>query len=203
MTSPHEKLVQDASRGEPAAVDDLIRSHLPGLLAYVHLHAGAKLRARESTIDIVQSACREVLQDIVPAALPSESSFKHWLYTAAERKILDRVRYWAREKREAGREVGLREELSSAEARGVLDRYAGFYTPSQHATAREELQRVQIAFTQLPEAYREVVLLSRVVGLSHAEIGEKTGRSEGAVRMLLHRALARLARLVGPRVAGS
>lgn len=35
--------------------------------------------------------------------------------------------------------------------------------------------------------------LAHVVGLSRAEIAERLGKSEGAVRVLLHRALARLA----------
>ena len=39
-----------------------------------------------------------------------------------------------------------------------------------------------------------MVLLTRVVGLSHAEVAERLGRSEGATRMLLARALALLAR---------
>jgi RNA polymerase sigma factor (sigma-70 family) len=47
-----------------------------------------------------------------------------------------------------------------------------------------------------PENYREVITLSRVVGLSHREIGEQIGKNEGAVRVLLHRALARLGRLM-------
>ena len=53
------------------------------------------------------------------------------------------------------------------------------------------------AFAQLPEDYREVITLSRVVGLSHGQIASQLGKSEGAVRVLLHRALARLSGLLG------
>jgi DNA-directed RNA polymerase specialized sigma24 family protein len=41
-----------------------------------------------------------------------------------------------------------------------------------------------------------VISLARIVGLSHAEIAKEMGRSEGAVRTLLSRALARLATLL-------
>ena len=43
---------------------------------------------------------------------------------------------------------------------------------------------------------RDVVMLSCLVGLSHAEIGEQTGMSPESVRTHLHRGLARLALLV-------
>lgn len=198
MSDPHRELVRDASRGDPAALEALLERHLPGLQAFVHLHAGERLRAKESTLDLVQSACREVLADLNAVPFPSEGAFKHWLYTAAERKIVDRARYYARDKRDAAREVAQCEDDSEERSRGVLQGCAGFYSPSQQAGAREELARVQAAFAQLPADYREVILSARIVGLSHAEIAERTGRAEGAVRMLLHRALARLARLIGP-----
>ena len=58
-------------------------------------------------------------------------------------------------------------------------------------------ERLQRAFSTLPDEYREVITLARVVGLPHAEIAVKLGKSEGAVRILLHRALARLAHSTG------
>jgi RNA polymerase sigma factor (sigma-70 family) len=45
------------------------------------------------------------------------------------------------------------------------------------------------AFDLLSDDHREVITLSRIVGLSHAEIAAELGRSEGAVRVLLSRAL--------------
>ena len=54
----------------------------------------------------------------------------------------------------------------------------------------------------LPDEYRQVILLARIVGLSHADLAREMGRSETAVRTLLHRALARLAREMGPGAAG-
>jgi hypothetical protein len=48
---------------------------------------------------------------------------------------------------------------------------------------------------------REVIALAKIAGLSRAEIGERMGRSETAVRTLLHRALADLAERLGGNVA--
>ena len=67
---------------------------------------------------------------------------------------------------------------------------------------REDLERIERAFAELPEDYREVILLSRLVGLSHREIAEDWGRKEGAIRVLLHRALARLSVLLSHAAGG-
>jgi RNA polymerase sigma-70 factor (ECF subfamily) len=55
------------------------------------------------------------------------------------------------------------------------------------------MERLERALASLTPEYREVILLSRVEGLSRAEVAVRMQRSEGSVRMLLHRALAALA----------
>ena len=52
------------------------------------------------------------------------------------------------------------------------------------------------AFAELPPHYGEVILLSRLLGLSFAEIGKRLGKSENAVKIILSRALARLSLLM-------
>jgi RNA polymerase sigma factor (sigma-70 family) len=82
----------------------------------------------------------------------------------------------------------------------LLACYRAFYTPSQQAAAREELERVEGAFDRLPEQYRQVIVMAKIMGLSRAEIAVELGRTELAVRTLLSRALAQLAtELVTPR----
>ncbi len=161
---------------------------MPGLLAFVRARAGPALRAREDTLDLVQSACREVLKDLPSQGYRDEAGFKHWLFLAAERKILDKARFHGREKRaHEGKHT-----LSVAEAELLGRGYAAVDTPSRAAIAREELALLEDAMQRLTDEHREVILLSRIVGLSHAEIANMTQKSEVAVRSLLHRALARL-----------
>jgi RNA polymerase sigma factor (sigma-70 family) len=78
----------------------------------------------------------------------------------------------------------------------LAEQYARLGTPSRHAIAREALARVEAAFDRLPEDYREVIVLHRIAGLSHREIGERLDRSEIASQRLLARALARLSTLL-------
>ena len=57
----------------------------------------------------------------------------------------------------------------------------------------EELRGVLRAIAELPDDRRQVVLLRFVDGLTSREIGQVMDRSEGAARVLLHRALRDLA----------
>jgi RNA polymerase sigma-70 factor (ECF subfamily) len=61
---------------------------------------------------------------------------------------------------------------------------------------RDEIEQLERAFDALTEEQREIVTLAHVVGLSRAQIAEQVGKSENAVRIVLHRALARLAEIV-------
>jgi len=170
----------------------LLEMHLDGLRAFVRLRTGPELRQRESSSDLVQSVCREILEQAHRFQHPSESAFRRWLYTTALRKISDRADHWRTQKRDAGRE----QPFPSQGEVGLLMRYGSFSSPSQHAMVREEVERVERAFEQLSDEQREVITLAHVAGQSRAEIAEQMGRSEGAVRVLLHRSLARLAEVL-------
>ena len=189
-------LTEAAARGERSAIDALLSRYLPDLRAFVRLRAGALVRARESNSDLVQSVCREVLEHMDRFRHPSEAAFKQWLFTTAQRKIMNRREFYLAQKRDALREVPMQSTRSSAEDQRMLACYESFSTPSRHAMVREEMERVEAAFERLSEEHREVITLAHVVGLSRAEIAVQMERSEGAVRVLLHRALVRISELL-------
>jgi RNA polymerase sigma-70 factor, ECF subfamily len=195
MSKETEKLALAAANGDQQAVEVLLERHLPGLRAFVRLRAGEELRQKESSSDLVQSVCREVLQHIDRFQYPSEAAFRQWLYTTAMRKIMNRAEYWRTEKRGGGRN----EAMPSTEDDAQLMRtYKTFSSPSKQVMLKEELERIERAFQLLPDEYREVITLAHIVGLSRAEIAVQMGKSEGAVRVLLHRALAKVSELLEP-----
>jgi len=181
--------------GDRDARETLLREQLAGLRAYVRLRLGRAIRARETSQDLVQSVCREVLEDLGAFEYRGEASFRHWLFRRAENKIRDRGRYWGREKRAAERELASAGRAQDDDAE-LLAQFETFTTPSRDASAKEELERVEDAFARLSGDYREVILLARVVGLPHKEVAAQMGRSAIATRTLLSRALARLATLL-------
>lgn len=176
----------------PPELDALFARHLPPLVAFVRARAGRALAGRESAIDIAQSVCREVLQDMGKLEYRGDDAFRGWLFMQASRKILDRNRFLHRERRDIGRE-----ETSDAEAASLLTAYATLGTPSRCASAREELARIESAVQDLPEAQRDAVAMSRLMGMGYPQIAELMGLSESAVRGLVARGLAAIAAKLG------
>lgn len=183
-------LAERAASGDETALQELLRLHLPSLRAFVRVRMGAALRARESASDLVQSVCREMLTHQERFRHPSDNAFKSWLFLTAERKIANRLAYWAAEKR------GGVEELRQPDFDALFDAYKSVSSPSRALAREEEIRRVEAAFDQLAPEHREVVALAHFVGLSRKEIGEQMGKTEEAVRALLFRAMARLSTLL-------
>jgi len=184
-----------ARRGEPAAVDSLFARNLPPLVAFIRARSGRAIAARESALDIAQSVFREVLQDVDRIELKDEGAFRNWLFLHATRKVYDRAKHLARERRDPARERPLPDPGPAADA--LLACYRSIATPSRHAAAKEELERFEQAVLDLPEKQRDAVTMSRIMGLSYAQIAEQMASTEAAVRGLVARGLAALSDALG------
>lgn len=178
-----------------APLDTLLEEHLSTLNAYVRLRTGPALGRKESISDLVQSTCREALQRYERVPSLDDLDFRYWLFALAERKIRNKARHWRAERRDRRREV---RTMSVAEERELAAAYGRFHSPSHGAVLSDEYERVEHAMRTLPADYREVILLHHLAGLPHRTIAARMDRSEGAVRQLLSKALARLARRLQP-----
>ena len=190
-----KEIFERASRGDPAAVEQLLQEHLPRLHAFVRLRMGALLRSREESGDLVQSVCRVILTRRDEFRHAGDEAFRRWLFTTAQRVVADKVKYWRRARRDAGREQP--PALEEEEVASISAVFGTLLTPSRVASARERLARFERAFAALPDDHREVISLARVLDLPHREVAQRLGRSELATRALLHRALAALALRLG------
>ncbi len=189
-TSPRQ-----SGPGEQRRLEDLLTDHMPQLRAFVRLRLGHELRRREDSLDLAQSICREMLEDADRFGEGDEVKFRTWLYTAARRKLANRVAFHRAERRDVRREL-VPLQRSDEDDDELLQCYRNSFTPSRHARAREQLAQVESALDQLPPAARELILMARVLGMPRKEIAERTGQSYGAVRTALSRAQAKLAALL-------
>ncbi|MFK7740226.1 MAG: RNA polymerase sigma factor [Planctomycetota bacterium] len=185
---PLDPMIARLEANEAGALDAVVARCLPRLHAYVRLHMSGSLRAREASLDVVQSICREVLEERESFVYQGEGQLISWLLTTAMNKMRERARYAGRQKRDAARET--------PQDQVDLSLYASLLTPSRAAVQHEEIAALEQAIGQLTPDHREVLVLARIVGLPHKEIAERLGRTESSVRNLLGRAMVRLAALV-------
>jgi RNA polymerase sigma factor (sigma-70 family) len=183
-------------------VDSLLARQLPALRAFIRLRSNAALRARESTSDLVQSVCRELCEDLTEQQVRDERGLRKWLFLKALDKVRDRYRYHLAQKRD------MRLERSApTTAPGPLDgtAYATLLTPSAIAASSEGIERIERAFDELPDLQREVLTLSRLVGLSRAEIAARLAITEKTVSNAIYRGLRRLSWILsdGARTGGA
>ena len=166
----------------PVDLDRFLHEHLAELRSFVQRRAGPRLRSKEACSDIVQSACREFFAQVAQSSDVHDDDLASWLYTAAFSKLVQKERYYGAAKRDAARE----RPVVGNETTPRLD-------PSDKAATLEDHDRLLESFEELPPDYQEVIVLARIVGLSHEDIAETLGRTVGASKMLLARASARLA----------
>jgi RNA polymerase sigma factor (sigma-70 family) len=176
-------------------LEALLGRHLPGLHAFLRLRAGPLIRARESMSDLAQSVCRELLE-ARDFDYRNEAAFRRWLCTAALRKLVERQRFYRRDKRDVLREVAPPTDAADAL---LTDAYRSIATPSQNAAAQEFVGLVESALDELPDHYREVIALTRGLGLSQREAAAQMGKTEIAVQRLLARALVKLSGILRAR----
>ena len=153
------------------------------LLSVIYLRMGPELRSRMDPEDVMQEVAIEAINSWHTLDAPENAGA--WLVTIARRKIgrilRDQVGVAARDPR---KERTMKTEFPLA------DRRSG---PVTAADRKDRLELLEEALTRLSEDHREVVLLTRIEGLTVREVAERMGRTENAVHLLLGRALKRLA----------
>jgi RNA polymerase sigma factor (sigma-70 family) len=190
--NPSRNLLHAAQKGDREAQEALLELHLPRLRAFVRLRADPALRAKESSTDILQSTCREVLQHLDQVEYRSEAALRGWLHTVTLNKVREKRRYHFAEKRRPDYEV------QGARDSQLGDAYSCLYSPSNAMIHDELVERMELAFDELSPDHREVISLSRIAELPLKEVAERMKRSPDGVRKLLARALVKLSAILEP-----
>jgi RNA polymerase sigma-70 factor, ECF subfamily len=177
--TPHDadRPAVEAARRDPRAFEALYRKYV----AQVYSLALYQLRNVQAAEDVTAQVFMRALAGLPgfrEQAEPPASSFRVWLFQIA-RNTLSNERRRARRHPEAPIEL--------AEMMPATDNVA------REVAARDELARAWDAIDRLPEASRRAIVLRFVHQMSTREIGEVLGRTDGSVRVLIHRAVRRLA----------
>ncbi len=172
----------DAARADPARFDALYRKYVAQVYNYAVYELGDHHEAEDATERTFLSALAGLAR-FEERARPDDgegaSTFRIWLFRIARNVVAERRRRWRR-RPEAPLDL-----VSDAPAPGDVE---------GAVVAREMAASALRAVERLPGDRRRAVMLRFVHEMSTSEIAEILGRSEGAVRVLIHRGLRGLAR---------
>ncbi len=79
---------------------------------------------------------------------------------------------------------------------------AASHTTEDLVEGREELSRVLEGVRQLPEDRREALIMRFALGMDNREIARAMGRTDGATKVLIHRAIKQLEEIVAAPDSG-
>ncbi len=181
-------LVEAALR-DPERFEALYRRYLAPVYSFAYYELGNHHAAEDATARTFLAALTNLHrfdERARPADGEGASTFKVWLFRIARNVI-------ANERRSARRHPAtVLDETTGAIIADPLD-------VERDAVGRDEAASAWRAVGRLPGDRRRAVVLRFVDELSTAEIAGVLGRSEGAVRVLIHRALRTVARELGGR----
>lgn len=189
-------LVVLAKDGDESALNQLWAVYGPRVLWLVRLRMGKELRSKLESMDLVQDVLVCALKDLGNFTYKNEGDLVRWLSRIADNRLRDNLDRLHADKRDIRKEVALGGYESTIGgsllgAPGLLDTT----TPSAIMSKREDLAELERAIDQLKPEYREVIILTKIEGLSYKEISERLDKSHDAVRKLASRAILALANI--------
>jgi RNA polymerase sigma-70 factor (ECF subfamily) len=151
------------------------------------------LRSKVDIEDLLQEIWLEIHRKIALFRGSSEREFLTWARRLIGSILANQVRHYLGTKsRDLRLERALVDELdhsSRALNEGLI---ASQSSPSQQAVRREQAVLLADALHDLPDDYREVIILRQLEGLTFPDVARRMGRTEDSVKNVWLRALARL-----------
>jgi RNA polymerase sigma-70 factor (ECF subfamily) len=193
-----EQLLRLARAEQGPALGQLLGLYRRYLTLLARVQIGCRLQGKADAADLVQETFLEAHRNFGRFQGTSEGEFVGWLRQILAANLAMLLRRYLGTRR---RDVRLERELSVELDRSsrVLDQglLAVSSSPSQQAARREQAVLLADALGELPEAYREVIILRHLEELSFSEIARRMERSVDSVKNLWARALGQLRRALG------
>jgi len=170
------EIVRRARSGDQQALAELYDLYFPRIYRYVLARTGNPAEAEDVTEEVFVK-----MLGAIGAFEPRQAPFAAWMFRIARNQLVSHIR-----------KNGVRRTETSL-AVSIADP-----SPDPLARVEDRLQFEQIfgIARALPQAQREVLWLRFGVGLSISDTAQALGKREGNVKVLQHKAIAKLQKLL-------
>jgi RNA polymerase sigma-70 factor (ECF subfamily) len=185
MAAPPEQ----PSQQEKARLDDefsaLYRAHLRDVYSYAYYRVGNHHDAE----DLTEQTFLQAYRHFARAQRESEGRpLRPWLIRIAHNLAAN---YYRDRSRRPQSPIADAEALSSPHSTEAL------------VEDRERLARILDGVRDLPDDRREALIMRFALGMDNREIARALGRTDGATKVLLHRAIRQLEEILARQEAGT
>ena len=165
------EVIARAKWGDRDALGEIFREHHPAILRY--LNGVAVTHADDVASQVWVDAASSL-----PRFDGDNDDLRRWLFTIARRRMIDAFRTRSRRPEKLVSDTPLRVVSEGADA------------------SIERVEWAQDVLQQLPPTQAEVVMLRVILGFTVDEVAELIDKSPGAVRVLAHRGLQTVSRML-------
>lgn len=203
-TEGTDELCRRIAAGDPTAVDRLLERYRPRLRRMVEVHLDRRVAARADASDVVQEAMADAAVRLPDFARRANFPFYPWLRQIAWERLLQlHRRHIGAAKRSVMRER-LAVEFESDPSVLPLAHWvaAKESSPSRRKVGEERRHELIRSLQELPEHYRQVIVLRHLEELPFDEIAAVLNLGVEAVRSRYRRAIERLHGILSQRGMG-
>jgi RNA polymerase sigma-70 factor (ECF subfamily) len=164
-----------------AAFSDLYRAHVRDVYSYSYYRVGNHHDAE----DLTEQTFLQAYRHLERALRESEGRpLRPWLIRIAHNLAANFYRDRSRKPESAIEDAGM---------------IAATHTTESLVEGREQLKTILEGVQQLPDDRREALIMRFALGMDNREIARSLGRSDGATKVLLHRAIRQLEGIVAEK----
>jgi len=174
LEDDEKNLIERAKQGDSLAFGALYDHYLPQIYRFVYF----KVSHREEAEDITHLVFMKAWQNIA-AYIERGFPFSSWLYQISRNQIIDHYR----QKKPVA-------DLEAIEETFFAD------LPSLNTDNKFDLFNIRKALLKLTEDQRDVIIMHFIDDTSIKDVAIALNKTEGAVRLLQHRALQSLKRIL-------
>lgn len=173
------RFIESLRQGDGDAFDVMVTRHADDVYALLYRLTSDPDEAYDLTQETFLSALKAI------KGFRGDSGIKTWLFRIAINHSRNRFRWWSRRRKSETVSLEEKHENSSQTIGDKLE--SETIDPEMTAINRERQQQLVNALNQLPEMFREAIVLCDVEGNTYDEIAAMLGISIGTVKSRISR----------------